>query len=89
MYELSGKRVAIIGRLSICPRRQAIAQLEIQGGLHQERVNSRTDYVVVPETYGDPDKTKQLLEAKQLQERGCLRIISEGDFVRLLQKGYR
>jgi len=87
MYDLSGKRVAIIGRLSTCPRRQAIAKLELQGGLYQERVSSRTDYVVVPETSGGPDKTKQLLEAEQLQDRGCLRIISEGDFVRLLRKG--
>ena len=82
MDALSGKRVAIIGRLQTCPRRQVVARLEIQGGLHQDKVNTLTDIVVLP--IGEISGNKQVLEAEKLQNLGKLRILREDAFIEML-----
>lgn len=85
MQTLSGKRVAFCGRLVNEKRSTVIAQLEMIGGRHVERVTSKTDILVMPLDYDVSNKPKQLLDAEVFQKNGTLHIISENDFLHALK----
>lgn len=84
MQTLTGKRVAFCGRLVNEKRKMVIAKLEMLGGRCVERVSSRTDILVLPHDYDASNKTKQLLEAEELQKKGTLTIMSEREFLDIL-----
>lgn len=85
MHALNGKRVAFCGRLSSEKRSMVIAQLELIGGRHVERVTSKTDILVMPLGFDASNKPRQLLDAEVFQENGTLKIMGENEFLQALR----
>lgn len=79
---LCGKRVVIIGRPQNISRRDAVARLELLGGTNQLKVNTLTDFVVLPS--GGSGESQLLTDAKAFEQAGQLQIITEAEFLNMI-----
>jgi len=79
-HELAGKRFVFTGRLSEMTRREATERVKRLGGIVTSSVSGRTDFLVVGKAPGSKLKKAQALG---------VRILSEAEFVRVLQSGGR
>ena len=87
--ELSGKRIAITGRLACMRREQAVERIERVGGIFVRRVGADTDHLVVGQEgwplRRDGRPTRSLRAAEDLRDRGYdIQILSEAQFLELL-----
>jgi NAD-dependent DNA ligase len=85
---LEGKRVVFTGRFTI-PRKDAAKLLIKAGGIHENKVSSKTDVVVVGEQsphWKAVAKGQKLLDLDREQELGHkIAVITERRFQRLIQ----
>lgn len=85
-HPLYKKKVLFIGRLASRSRKDAVAKLEIAGGVCRDRLTSLVDIVVLGDghvnTTGEEPNT--LREARDLQKTTKLRIITESEFCEML-----
>ena len=84
-----GKHFSITGRLSLMTRKKAAGLITSRGGLFQNSVTSKTDYLVVGDnSYHKthfPDQSLKLFHAYKLKRAGHpIEIISEEDFIFLI-----
>lgn len=86
---IAGKLFSITGRLSLMTRRKAAGLIASRGGLFQNSVTSKTDYLVVGDNSYHrtcfPDQSRKLFHAHKLRSSGHrIEIISEEDFIFLI-----
>ena len=86
---IQGKLFSITSRLSLMTRRKAAGLITSRGGLFQNSVSSKTDYLVVGDNSYHrtcfPDQSRKLVHAYRLRSSGHhIEIISEEDFIFLI-----
>lgn len=79
---LKGKHVLFIGRPVKCKRRDQVAFVELAGGLCQNRVNGKTDIIVLAE--GITRESRQCRNAEFVRGDGTLLVVCEDDFQRVM-----
>ena len=86
---IHGKHFAFTGRLALMTRMKAAGLITLRGGLFQNSVTTKTDYLVVGDnSYHKtcfPDQSRKLFHAHKLRSSGHrIEIISEEEFIFLI-----
>lgn len=86
LHPLYKKKVLFIGRLASRSRKDAVAKLEIAGGVCRDKLTPLVDIVVLGEGAANTvgKEPNALREARDLQKTTKLLIISESEFCEML-----
>lgn len=88
MVEIKGKYIAITGILAFYKRMEAFEQISYRGGIPQNTVTKKTDYLVIG-YYNDgvldgEKSNKQVRAEKYMKEGKKIKVITGDEFVAAL-----
>lgn len=91
-HSLSGKSVVFTGKLALMDRKSAQKRVRDLGGKTPSSVSAELDYLVIGDDgsplLGEGEMSSKHKRAEKLNEKGAgIAIISESDFVKLLEDG--
>ncbi|MFZ9886650.1 MAG: NAD-dependent DNA ligase LigA [Myxococcota bacterium] len=91
-HTLAGKSVVFTGKLALMDRKSAQKRVRDVGGKTPAGVSAELDYLVIGDDgsplLGEGERSSKHKQAERLQEKGAeIRILTERDFVKLLDEG--